>query len=177
MRRPILVALLFIFALPLTAQAQFKSYFDISALKIAPLTEPDWSRKQEGDRVRYLCTNFERCALPTAIEIKGVVRAETLPEAFETGALTPARLRQDGENNAKRTNSRFLLAEPVTIEGRKGVHMEASADLNGTIYFVTRWIGQGDRMLDVKVTARDLKLARELSDTAARSLVPQVFGN
>ena len=54
--------------------------------------------------------------------------------------------------------------------------MEASADLNGAIYFVTRWIGQGDRMLDIKVTARDLKLARELADTATQSLVPQVFG-
>jgi hypothetical protein len=30
-------------------------------------------------------------------------------------------------------------------------------------------------MLDVKVTARDLELARELADTATRSLVPQVF--
>ena len=56
--------------------------------------------------MRYLCTNFARCPLPTAIEIKGVVRAGTLPEALETGALTPARLRHDGENNAKRTNSR-----------------------------------------------------------------------
>ena len=31
-------------------------------------------------------------------------------------------------------------------------------------------------MLDIKVTARDLKLARELADTATQSLVPQVFG-
>ena len=53
--------------------------------------------------------------------------------------------------------------------------MEASADLNGAVYFITRWIGQGDRMLDIKVTARDLKLARELADTATQSLVPQVF--
>jgi hypothetical protein len=53
--------------------------------------------------------------------------------------------------------------------------MEASADLNGAVYFVTRWIGQGDRMLDIKVTSRDLKLARELADSATRSLVPQVF--
>ena len=55
--------------------------------------------------------------------------------------------------------------------------MEASADMGGTIYFVTRWIGQGDRLLDVKVTARDLALARSLAETATQSLVPQVFPN
>ena len=94
--RFILAALLIL--APLSAHAQFKSYFDISALRIAALAEPDWSRKQEGDRVRYLCTNFARCPLPTAIEIKGMVRAETLPEAFET-----ARSRPHGSGTTART--------------------------------------------------------------------------
>ena len=55
--------------------------------------------------------------------------------------------------------------------------MEASAELGGTVYFVTRWIGQGDRLLDVKVTTRDLALARTLAETATQALVPQVFPN
>jgi len=172
--RSVLLVFLALFA-PLGAQAQFKGYFDVSALRVAGLNEADWGRKQDGERVRYLCTNLERCPIPTAIEIKGVNRAEALPAAFENGALAPDRLKADGEANAVRTGARFLSAALITIAGRKGVHMEASADLNGAIFFVTRWIGEGGRMLDVKVTARDLGLARELADTATQSLVPQVF--
>ena len=97
---------------------------------------------------------------------------------FDVGTLRIAALKEpDWGVRASRLGSTFLGAAPITIAGYRGVQMEASADLNGAIYFVTRWIGQGHRMLDVKVTARDLKLARELADTATQSLVPQVFGN
>jgi hypothetical protein len=43
------------------------------------------------------------------------------------------------------------------------------------VYFVTRWLGRGDRLLDVKVTARSLDFARQLADLATRRVVPQVF--
>ena len=174
MRRAALTALSVLLALPLSAQAQFKRYFDVGTLRIAALKEPDWGVRVDENRVRYLCVNG--CASPTAIEFKGVVRGEKLREAFESGALAPAALKQQGEATASRLGSTFLGAAPVAFAGQKGVQMEASADLNGAVYFVTRWIGQGDRMLDIKVTARDLKLARELADTATQSLVPQVFG-
>ena len=173
MRRAALIALSVLLA-PFSAHAQFKGYFDVGALRIAALREPDWGIRVEENRVRYLCLNG--CASPTAIEFKGVVRGEKLPEAFESGALAPAALKQQGEATASRLGSTFLGAAPVAFAEQKGVQMEASADLNGAIYFVTRWIGQGDRMLDIKVTARDLKRARELADTATQSLVPQVFG-
>lgn len=162
---------------PLTAQAQFKSYFDIRALRIAGLTEPDWALRVEENRLRYLCLNAQRCPSPTAIEIKGVVRGEKLPDAFEAGELTPAFLKKQGDTNAARLGTNFISAEALTVAGRKGVHMEASAEMNGAVYFVTRWIGQGDRVLDVKVTTRDLALGRTLAETATRSLVPQVFPN
>jgi hypothetical protein len=170
--RPLLV-LLAALTLPSTVQAQFKSYFDVSALRVDELIEPDWAFRVEENRVRYLCVRG--CPSPTAIEIKGVVRGEKLPQAFETGSLAPATLKQQGEATAERLGSKFLGAQPLEVAGRKGVQLEASADLGGPVYFITRWIGDGDRMLDVKVTARDLKLARELADTATRSLVPQVF--
>jgi hypothetical protein len=170
--RPLLV-LLAILALPSTVQAQFKSYFDVSKLRVDDLIEPDWAFRVEENRVRYLCV--QGCASPTAVEIKGVVRGDKLPQAFGTGALAPATLKQQGEATAQRLGSRFLGAEPLEVSGRKGVQMEASADLGGPVYFITRWIGEGERMLDIKVTARDLELARELADTATRSLVPQVF--
>jgi hypothetical protein len=98
-----------------------------------------------------------------------------LPEAFEAGALSPQRLKAEGVANAARTGAQFLAADPVTVAGRKGVHMEASAELGGPVYFVTRWIGASERLLDVKVTARNLVQARELADMATRSPVPQVF--
>ena len=161
--------------LPLTAQAQFKRYFDVSGVQVPQLAEPDWARRVDDNRARYLCMNAQRCASPTGIDIKGVVRGEALPEAFENGPLSPAKLAADGEATAARLGSRFHGASAITVTGRKGVQMEASADMNGQIYFVTRWIGQGDRLLDVKVTARDLTLARELAERVTQSLVPQVF--
>jgi hypothetical protein len=170
--RPLL-ALLAALSLPSIGHAQFKSYFDVSALRLDDLIEPDWAFRVEENRVRYLCV--KGCPSPTAIEIKGVVRGEKLPEAFDAGPLSPSALKQQGEATASRLGSTFITAEPVAVAGHKGVQMEASADLNGAVYFVTRWIGQGDRMLDIKVTSRDLKLARELADSATRSLVPQVF--
>lgn len=172
MRRILLTLVLL---LPAPAQAQFKSYFDVSELRIAGLKEPDWTFRVDENRVRYLCVNAQRCPPPTGIDIKGVVRAEKLPEAFESGALTPDLLRKQGEETARRLGTTFLLAEPLTVAGRKGVQMEASAEMNGAIYFITRWIGEGDRLLDVKVTTRDLALGRKLADTATQSLVPQVF--
>ena len=171
--RFILLALLAL-AVPHAAHAQFKSYFDISALTVASLKEPEWARKHEGDRIRYMCLDFTRCALPTAVEIKGVVRAESLPDAFENGALSPAKLKAAGDAKAS-PNAKFLSAEPIAVAGRKGVAMEGSAEVNGTIFYITRWIGEGNRMLEVKVTARDLKLARELAAAATQELVPQVF--
>lgn len=119
--------------------------------------------------------NTERCSPPTGIDIKGVLRAEDLPTAFASGSLSPGKLLADGRANAQRTRSQFLTAEPLIIDGIRGVHMEASAEMGGTLYFVTRWLGRGDRMLDVKVTAPNLDLARQLCDTATRSIVPQIF--
>jgi hypothetical protein len=175
MRRAALIALAVLLVLPLSALGQFKRYFDVGTLRIAALKEPEWGVRVEASRVRYLC--LSGCASPTAIEFKGVVRGEKLPEAFETGALAPATLKQQGETTASRLGSTFLHAAPLVVAGQKGVQMEAAADLDGPVYFVTRWIGEGDRMLDVKVTARDLKRARELADMATQSLVPQVFGH
>ena len=171
----ILLAAALVLAAALPAQAQFKSYFDIGTLNITALKAPEWVRKVEENRIRYMCVDTQRCALPTGIEIKGVVRGETLPEAFENGALSPARLKAAGDARASLPGQAFVTAEPVTVAGVKGVHLEAEADVGGKLYYVTRWIGRGNRMLDVKVIARDLKLARELVETASAELVPQVF--
>ena len=172
--RPLLVAAVLL-AAALPAQAQFKTYFDISALKVAALTEPAWVRKQEEGRIRYMCVDVAKCAMPTALEIKGVLRAEMLPEAFEHGSLAPSKLKAAGDAKAG-ANSKFISAEPLTVAGRRGVQMEASADVTGgTLYYVSRWIGEGNRLLDVKAVGRDLKTARELADAATRELVPQVF--
>jgi hypothetical protein len=161
---------------PFSANAQFKGYFDTSHVQVAELAEPDWGRRQDGDRLLYLCVNTERCVPPTGVEIKGIVRAEALPAAFEgEGPLSPARLAAQGKANAQRTGARFLVAEPLAIAGVHGVHMEASAELGRTVYFVTRWLGQGNRMLDVKVTTPDLELARQLVEQVTRSSVSQVF--
>ncbi len=158
------------------AEAQFKGYFDVTNLKIAGLSASDWARRDEADRLLYVCSNEQKCPGPTAIEIKGVLRGEELPAAFEGyGALSPARLMSQGLATAKRTGSRFLTADHVTVAGIRGVHMEASAGLGQSIYFVTRWLGERDRLLDVKVTATDLEQARRLADLATRALVPQVF--
>jgi hypothetical protein len=155
--------------------AQFKGYFDVSHVSIQDLTEPNWWRRQDGDRIVYYCLDRNHCPPPTAITIKGVLRAESLPAAFAHGALSPDTLLADGRANAQRTGSRFLSAKPVTIAGVQGVHMEASADMDGTVYFVSRWLGHGHRLLDVKVTARNLDLARQLADLTTRRVVPQVF--
>lgn len=156
------------------AYAQAAGYFDVSKVTIPDLKAPDWTPRAEGERLRYLCTNFERCPLPTAIDIKGVTRADQLPDAFETGALTPEKLIAQGKAN-QRAGSQFLKAEAITVSGIKGVHMEASGDAGGPVYFVTRWLGTGNRLLDVKVTARNLDQARQLADTATRAIIPQVF--
>jgi hypothetical protein len=173
MRRLLAATVLLLATLP--AQAQFKGYFGIGALSIAALKEPAWVRKQDENRIRYLCVDFARCPLPTGIEIKGVVRVETLPEAFESGALSPAKLKAAGDARATLPGQAFVSADAITIAGVKGVHLEAEAEAGGKLYYVTRWIGQGNRLLDLKVTARDLKLARELMETASNELVPQVF--
>jgi hypothetical protein len=172
MRRILPVLLLAVCVLPLTAQAQFKRYFDVGTLRIEELKEPDWAVRAEENHLRYLCMS---CPSPTAVQIKGVIRGESLPEAFENGALSPTVLKSQGEATAIKLGSKFLGAEPLTVGEYKGVQMEASAEMHGTIYFVTRWIGQGDKMLDIKVTARDLEFARKLADKATASLVPQVF--
>jgi len=170
-----LFAAVVMLAAALPAQAQFKSYFDISTLKVASLSEPAWVRKQEDGRIRYMCVDVAKCTLPTALEIKGVLRAEPLPEAFESGALAPAKLKAAGDAKAS-NNSKFISAEPLTVAGHKGVQMEASTDVSGgTLYYVSRWVGEGNRLLDVKAVGRDLKVARELADAATRELVPQVF--
>src|SRR6476469_9909931 len=171
----ILLAAISFLAAALPAQAQFKSYFDIGALQVAALKAPAWVRKVEENRIRYMCVDTQRCALPTGIEIKGVVRGETLPDAFENGALSPARLKAAGDARATLPGQAFVSAAPITIAGVKGVHLEAEAEAGGKMYYVTRWIGRGNRMLDVKVIARDLTLARELVETATAALVPQVF--
>ena len=145
MRHAAALAFSVLLASPLSAQAQFKRYVDVGALRIAALKQPGWGIRVGENRVRYLC--LSGCAVPTAIAFKGVVRGERLPEAFESGALAPAALKQQGETSASRLGSTFLGAVPVAVGGQKGVQMEASADLNGAAYFVTRWIGQGDRQL------------------------------
>lgn len=159
-----------------SAEAEFKGYFDVRHLKIEKLAASDWGRREEADRLLYVCSNQEKCPPPTGIEIKGVLRSEDLPAAFESnGALSPAKLLAQGRATAKRTGSRFHTAEYVSVGGVIGVHMEASAGIGQNIFFVTRWLGEGDRLLDVKVTASDLELARRLVDIATRELVPQVF--
>jgi len=178
MRVSTFACIVFALTSPMIATAQFKGYFDVNHLMIEGLATSDWGRRVEVDRLLYVCTNYEKCPPPTAIEIKGVLRNEELPAAFEAnGALSPAKLFAQGRANAQRTGSRFITAEHVTVAGVKGVHMEASAGRGQSIYFVTRWIGEGDRMLDIKATATDLDEARRLVDAATRQLVPQVFKN
>lgn len=168
--------LLAIAALLSPAAAQFRGYFDVSNITIPEFKGVDWTAKTEDMRLRFVCVNFERCPLPTVVDIKGVNRADDLPAAFETGDITPEKLMAQGKAN-ERNGSQFLKAEAITVGGVKGVHMEASANMGGEpVYFVTRWLGEGNRMLDVKATARKLDQARELAETATRSAVPQVFG-
>ncbi len=175
MRHP-LATLCVILALSSPASAQFQGYFDVRHVQLADLREPDWGRRIDGDRVLFLCVNPERCRSPTGIEVKGVLRAETLPEGFQAGQLSPAALRAAGERNAAGRGSRFISAEPLAVGRERGVAMEASAEVGQTVYFVTRWLGRGNRLLDVKVTSPDRELARSLAGRAVEQLVPQVFG-
>jgi len=55
MRRAALIAFSVLLLLPLSAQAQFKRYFDVGTLRIAALKEPDWGVRVDENRVRYLC--------------------------------------------------------------------------------------------------------------------------
>lgn len=158
--------------LSLPASAQFKGYFDISKTAIASLKEPAWARKTDDERVIYLCVDTAACPTPTAITIKGVMRAEKLEEAFASGAFAPPKLSAEGKANAERTGSQFLEANAIIVAAIPGVHMEAAAN---KIYFVTKFLGRGSKLLDIKVTSPDLTLARKLSDEAATALVPQVF--
>ena len=157
MRRAALIAFSVLLLLPLSAQAQFKRYFDVGTLRIAALKEPDWGVRVDENRVRYLC--LKGCASPTAIEFKGVVRGEKLREAFESGALAPAALKQQGEATASRLGSTFLGAAPVAFAGQKGVQMEASADLNGAVYFVMEFL-EGLTLADAIAVAGTLPAAR-----------------
>lgn len=156
-------------------RAQPVGYFDLADASIPVLAAPDWVRKKDGDRLLFLCTAAERCPAPTAIEVKGVVRSETLPAAFQSGPLSPAALTAQGEANAKRMGSRFHGAEPISVSNVGGVRMIAEASMGGPVYFVSTWLGRGNRLLDIKVTARDLAQARALADQAAAALGPQVF--
>jgi hypothetical protein len=54
----------------------------------------------------------------------------------------------------------------------RAVPIEAPAEAARSI---SSRAGPGERMLDVRVTARNLEFARELADTAGRSIVPQGF--
>lgn len=157
------------------ARAQAVGYFDLGEAAIPALASIDWTRKKDGDRLMFLCTAVERCPAPTAIEVKGVRRAEALPDAFRSGPLSPAALTAQGESNAKRIGSRFHGAEATRVGTVEGVRMVAEASMGGAIYFVSTWLGRGDRLLDIKVTARDLSQARALAEQAAAALAPQVF--
>lgn len=157
------------------ANAQPTGYFDVSTATVAALGA-EWVRRMDGHRVLYLCTATDRCPPPTAIEIKGVVRVEQLPAAFDTGPLSPPQLLAAGRANAQRTGSEFMTATPVSVGDHRGVHMEAAATIGDRrIYFVTRWIGSGNRLLDVKVTAHDLAWARKLSDDVTKAVAPSLL--
>lgn len=157
------------------AAAQFKGYFDVSGLKVPGLGEPQWGRQMDGDQLRYLCLDTKACPPPTGLTIKGVLRADKLDESFASGDLMPERLAAQGKANAERIGSEFIEARAIRVGNLPGVHMEAAASLGGKVYFVTKWIGRGNRLLDIKATSGDLALARKLAEDAAAALAPQVF--
>lgn len=171
----LLLALTMLIAAAAPTAAQFQGYFDVGEVSIAELPAADWTRRKDGDRLLFLCTNAQICPPPTAIEIKGVVRGETMPAAFDSGPLSPPALDQQGRANAARMGSTFLSATPFEAHGRRGVAMEAATGGATPVYFVTRWVGDGHRLLDIKVTSPSLERARALSDAAVRAVVPQVF--
>lgn len=158
--------------LSLPAWAEFKGYFDVSKLEIASLKEPAWGRKVEGERLMYLCVDSNACPTPTAITIKGVTRGEKLEDAFATGDFSPAKLMAQGKATAERMGSQFMEASAVRVGEIPGVHMEAEAN---KVYFITKFLGRGNELLDIKVTSPDHELARKLSDDAAEALTAQVF--
>ena len=166
----IFALLLALLATGTPAQAQFKSYFDISKVEIEGLTEPNWLRKRAADQLLYMCV--QSCPMPTGIAIKGVIRAEKIQDAFATGELSPAALTAEGQANAERLGSEFMGATAREIGGIKAVHMETMAR---GMFFVTKFFGRGDRLIDIKVTSPSLELARKLSDETAAALVGQVF--
>ena len=157
-------------ALANPACAQFKAYFDVSQLEIQSLKEPHWLRRRGADQLLYMCV--EECPMPTGIAIKGVIREEPIEEAFATGAFSLATLNGEGKASAARLGSEFLGATAREVAGLKGVHMEATAK---GMFFVTKFVGRGDRLIDIKVTCPSLEMARKLSDEAAEALVGQVF--
>lgn len=175
MHARLLLALMITIAAAAPAAAQFQGYFDVGEVSIAELPAADWTRRKDGDRLLFLCTNADACPPPTAIEIKGVTRAETLPAAFDSGPLSPQVLDEQGRANAARMGSTFISAAPFEAQGRRGVAMEAATGGATPVFFVTRWVGEGHRLLDIKVTSSSLERARALSDAAVRAVVPQVF--
>jgi hypothetical protein len=157
-------------------RAEWKGYFDVTGIALPGLAQPDWQVRFDGQAVRFLCVAVERCPAPTAIEIKGVLRTESLPAAFARGALSPEELTRQGEINARAKGSRFLSAIPVKIGGIEGVQMTAAVGAGSkAIHFMTTWLGRGDRMLDIKITSPDLELTRRLSTEVLEPLVRQVF--
>lgn len=156
--------------------AEFKGYFDISGIELAHLPTPTWQAQRAERGVRFLCLDAAVCPTPTAIEIKGVLRTEEFPAAFRQGPLSPDMLTQQGEINAKRLGSRFLGSIALSVGRVEGVQMTAASGPDDkAIYYLTTWLGRGDRMLDVKITSPDLTLARKLAEEALPALVTQTF--
>ena len=152
------------------AWAQFKAYFDVSTFEVQGFAEPNWLRRRSGEQLLYMCV--QSCPMPTGVAVKGVIREEKIEDAFATGEFSLAALDAAGKANAARLGSEFLGATARDIGGLKGVHMEAAAK---GMFFVTKFVGRGDRLIDIKVTCPNLELARKLSDDAASALVGQVF--
>ena len=150
--------------------ASAQSYFDISKVEIEALRDPNWLRKRGADQLLYMCV--QSCPMPTGITIKGVFRAENVEDAFATGELSPETLTATGQANAARLGSEFMGASARQIGALTGVHIEAAAK---GMFFVTKFFGRSDRLIDIKVTSPNLELARKLSDDTAAALVGQVF--
>jgi hypothetical protein len=171
---------LFLLAWSGLAHGDFKGYFDVSALELPALVTPAWGRSYENNRLRYFCaTGTDTCGGVMAVDIKGVLRTEALPAAFQASATSSAlsitELRSQGEANAQRLGSRFHGVFPLSVEGIQGLRMEASGGPGSSVNFVTIWLGRGDWLLDVKITGSDLDKARAMAEGVARILVPQVF--
>jgi len=160
--------------------ADFKGYYDVSGLEVPALATPTWGRRYENSRLRYFCVDEgAACRGVLAVEIKGVLRSESMPSAFLPGApgsaLSITELKAQGDANARRLGSLFHGVTPIKIGDISGLRMEASGGLGHGTHFVTVWLGRGDWLLDVKITGSDLDAARALSDEIAKTLAPQVF--